>query len=502
MKRYKILIIILSGLATLCTSCQDWLEVKPENEVYEKDMFTSFKGFRDALNGCYMSLADRSIYGERLTMSNIESLAAQWNLTSDYNRPDDYYFLHHKYDQDNARNAIKTIYGKLFNTITQANVIIKACEKYGNNISDPTYRAMIEGEAYGIRAFCQLDILRLFGEIPQNATIHVELPYSETADISTMPPYYSFEKYVQKLESDLDKAESLLKDNDLIFKYTFEQLNSPSSLSLNDDYLAYRQFHFNYWGVRALKARLYAYTGNETKTHEIAMEIIRAKGADGKSLMPLSGSTDLINGFYACPSECLLALHKYNIREYSPDILGGDPNRKIDPSKQLCLNGTWNLQSRLFEGQAISSHNRYIYLWELNTQAETSAQKFPTLKKYYSKTGSNNDMVKGQVIPLLRICELYLIAMEFTTSLDEANTLYKEYMASHDVSVSSSNFASLDDVKEFILAEYRREFYAEGVMFYKYKRRNSSTMLFLFNETMDEKLYILPLPESEYNPGH
>ena len=75
-------------------------------------------------------------------------------------------------------------------------------------------------------------------------------------------------------------------------------------------------------------------------------------------------------------------------------------------------------------------------------------------------------------------------------------------MASHDVSVSSSNFASLDDVKEFILAEYRREFYAEGVMFYQYKRRNSSTMLFLFNETMDEKLYILPLPESEYNPGH
>ncbi len=111
-------------------------------------------------------------------------------------------------------------------------------------------------------------------------------------------------------------------------------------------------------------------------------------------------------------------------------------------------------------------------------------------------------MVKGQIIPLLRISELYLIAMETTTSLEEANALYKEYMASHDISISAEDsFTSLDAVANFMLAEYQREFYAEGVMFYQYKRRNSTSMTFLFGETMNEGLYVLPLPETEYNPN-
>lgn len=501
MKINKKLIIILSGITFMCTSCRDWLDIKPEDEVYGKDLFSSYQGFKDALNGCYMALADCNAYGERLTMSNVESLAAQWNLTSDYYRKADYYFLHHNYTQDDAKNAIKTIYSQLFNVITQANMIIGACEQYGNNIADPASRAMIEGEAYGIRAFCQLDILRLFGQLPQNATLTVSLPYSESADIKIMPVYYSFEDYVKKLDEDLDKACSLLKDYDLIFKYTFDQLNTPSNINLNDDYLAYRQLHFNYWGVKALKARLYLYIGDVTKAHDNAMEIINAKGADGKSLMKLSGREDLLKGLYACPSECLLAIHKYNLRDYSPTVLGGDADRKINPSEQLCLNGTWNLQ-RLFTGFSITSHNRYIYQWELNTESSSNGQKFPTLKKYYSKYSSDNDMVKGQIIPLLRISELYLIAMETTTSLEEANALYKEYMASHDISISAEDsFTSLDAVANFILAEYQREFYAEGVMFYQYKRRNSTSMTFLFGETMNEGLYVLPLPETEYNPN-
>ena len=63
----------------------------------------------------------------------------------------------------------------------------------------------------------------------------------------------------------------------------------------------------------------------------------------------------------------------------------------------------------------------------------------------------------------------------------------QEYMASHDISISAEDsFTSLDAVANFMLAEYQREFYAEGVMFYQYKRRNSTSMTFLFGETMNE----------------
>ena len=59
--------------------------------------------------------------------------------------------------------------------------------------------------------------------------------------------------------------------------------------------------------------------------------------------------------------------------------------------------------------------------------------------------------------------------MESTKDLEEANSLYNTYMASHNVNVTEG-FKSLEDVKEEVMKDYHREFYAEGVMFYAYKR--------------------------------
>lgn len=55
-------------------------------------------------------------------------------------------------------------------------------------------------------------------------------------------------------------------------------------------------------------------------------------------------------------------------------------------------------------------------------------------------------------------------------------------------------------MKDFIVDEYRREFYAEGQMFYTYKRLNSTSMLWR-DEPVGESEYILPLPTTEYNPN-
>ena len=51
-----------------------------------------------------------------------------------------------------------------------------------------------------------------------------------------------------------------------------------------------------------------------------------------------------------------------------------------------------------------------------------------------------------------------------------------------------------------MLNEYRREFYGEGQMFYTYKRTGATTMLW-GNGNADENVYIVPLPETEYNPN-
>ena len=95
--------------------------------------------------------------------------------------------------------------------------------------------------------------------------------------------------------------------------------------------------------------------------------------------------------------------------------------------------------------------------------------------------------------------EMYLIAMETASSVSEANQLYATYMRSCAV-INPMTFTTMDDVKAEVMNEYRRELFAEGQMFYTYKRSASKNMMWN-DKTMTENDYIVPLPQTEYNPN-
>ena len=489
---YSIVFILL-----FTTSCNKWLEVNPDNQKTTKELFSSYTGFCDALNGCYIKLKHRDIYGEKLTMSNIESLAQLWKPFDANTNPTDYELSNFLYTNDNAKKAVSSIYAGLYNVIAQANMIIYNIDNRGKVISDTTKRSLIAGEAYAIRAFCHFDVLRLFGQLPQNASIQVSLPYAETVSATNLPKYYTYSQYVAKIEEDLNKAESLLKNNDPISKYTFSQLNG--SVSNIDDFLLYRQNRFNYWAVKALQARFYLYTGNMQKAYTAAKAIIDAKGADNNALMTLSGANDIPAGYIGCPSESLMMLNVYNLMDYSPSILGIGDNL-IRTSHYVVTVAQLN---ELFANQGTASNNRYNSSWDRNTM-DASGKIYPTLKKYYydtkATTSDGSDMYRRQIIPLIRLSEVYLIAMESTTNLSEANALWAEYMLSHAVQISGDTYNNLDAVKEGVLNEYRREFFGEGQMFFTYKRRAANSMLWR-SSPITESNYIIPLPQSEFNPN-
>ena len=50
-----------------------------------------------------------------------------------------------------------------------------------------------------------------------------------------------------------------------------------------------------------------------------------------------------------------------------------------------------------------------------------------------------------------------------------------------------------------IVREYRREFFAEGQMFYTYKRLGIKNMLWKTDREVGEQDYVAPLPATEYN---
>lgn len=515
----KYILYLFSALA-LCstTSCDDWLNIDQDTEKNETSMFDNYEGFKGALAGCYADLSNTNLYGKRLSMSTLDAMAALWYIDSPDNKSaeiaENYYFRTHEYSRTAPEAAIKSIYSAFYNTILEINSVLKGCEEKRQNIDNRTSRAVVEGEAYALRALCQFDVLRLFGQIPVNPTIRVSLPYAETADLNTLPPYYPFEQYLAKLEDDLTKAESLLKDNDMIFTYNYKEfLGSESEddeerknynyVKVEDDFMTSRQYRLNYWAVRALRARLYRYIGRGKEAHDIAMEVIQAKTTSGKAVVELSSMADYgvtnpktgnVKSFTSI-SECLFSLYFDNLYDISVPLLRGGSDTgvdkmQVDPMDNLCLTPEW--KTSLFAGANTGLDIRYLKMWP-NTQTN-QARVYPTIRKYYSEGGK-----KSGVVPIIRLSEMYLIAVEGASTLTEANSIYETYMVSKGVAVHDP-FSSLDEVPVELEKEYRREFFAEGQMFYYYKRNNVKKMWSREAVNVPENEYILPLPNTEFNP--
>lgn len=497
----KIILPILLMASVSFTACNDWLDVKGQNSKKEEQQFSEFSGFKSALTGAYMSMAETSLYGENLTISTIEMLANTWTFTDDESiAPLKYQLAHHQYEGDYALSTMQGIYANLFNTIAQANVIIKNAENYSGTDINLQLLDVVRGEAYAIRAFCQFDVLRLFGEVPGGSK-KVELPYSFTTGIDEMPDYYGWSDYIKLLKADLHKADSLLKENDPIMDFTFSQLNQPNGMYLDDDYFYYRQSRFNYWAVQALQARFHLYIGETTKAYQYAMAVINATDVNGAPVKVLSGLSDLASGYNALPNECLFYLSKYDINTTANAVLIGGRQNVQSRETNYVLTAQRLVDMYASIAPYTGGHNRYNNLWN-RTVIDPYAASTPALKKYWRSDDVAASMLNHNIIPMLRMSEMYLIAMETTTDLAQANELYTTYMNSCACTVlPESAYTTLEDVKAEVINEYRREFVAEGQMFYLYKRMNATSMLWS-DDVLTEESYIIPLPRTEYNPEH
>ena len=337
---------------------------------------------------------------------------------------------------------------------------------------------MIEAEALGIRAFCHFDILRLFGQLPQNATIHVQLPYAKTVGVETIP-YYTFDDYVGLVLDDINKAQNLFKECDPVLDYPFAELNAASGVGLEDSYMGYRRFRFNYWAMEALKARLYLYIGNKEKAYTAAHNVIDAKTNSGQIVIDLVRSKD----FY---SECILALSNNEIK----DNIGG-----FSSSTSNFM--TAANYGKLFSGKVTTDDFRAKDFWaETVSNGSYTYYEFVKYKQPEDNIVNNSEewMIRYQVIPLIRLSEMYLIVME-TAELTEANKLYKSYMAEKNALITTD--MAREELNAEILNEYRREFWGEGQMFYAYKRLGVKEMMWKTDREVEEKDYIVPLPTTE-----
>lgn len=463
-KKYMGLLLLL-----VCIACNDWLDISPATEKKREEIYGTQDGFRNVLTGAYIRMKTSGLYGEAMTCGTVEYLAQHWDYTAET------LGAHlNKYDYKAAivEKSMGSLFNNLYKVIADVNGILEMIDQKKSIFEKNNYE-LIKGEALMIRAFCHFDLLRLFGPIPGKIPADPVLPYVKT--ISNKPnERETWTAYTGYLSEDLQQAEEYFEKADPICHYSIADLNSLNSgdFRSEDNYMGYRQMRMNYYAVLALKARLYLWMQNKEKALEYAIKVIDARDNKEEKMYRLGNSKDCSGYDYSFSAEHILNLNVYNLSTG----LGASTNYERTEKA---------LTSRLYE--AGTTDIRFLKLWE--TVDKSGVAHHYNIK--YRQTDGMPSLAKNS-IPLIRLYEMYLIALE-CSPLPKATELYREMCIARDITPIEINEGNRTEV---LIKEYNKEFYAEGQAFYAYKR--------LFIEDIYDaevpgsiETYIIPLPSQE-----
>jgi starch-binding outer membrane protein, SusD/RagB family len=144
-------------------SCKKWIDVKPSDRLTEDQLFSTTKGYLNALNGIYIGMTDAALYGDSMTVSVLDVMGQYYIMSSTTHRF--YPYATFGYIDNSVRITFDNMWKKAYELIVNCNVIIERCGEDGNGVLTNPYFGIVKGEALALRAMLHLDMLRLFGPI-------------------------------------------------------------------------------------------------------------------------------------------------------------------------------------------------------------------------------------------------------------------------------------------------------------------------------------------------
>lgn len=495
-KRLSTIYILFASL--LLTSCSKWLDIKPETEIDRTELFSTEDGFKEALLGIYIRASKTDLYGKELTVGTPEVLAQNYMIssidpfrykaTAEF-KYDDQYFIARK---DN-------IWKGLYNGIVNANLILENIDKRRNIFLGNNYN-IIKGEALALRAYFHFDALRLFAPSYKQAATAKAIPYvTKYSNLST--PFGSVSEVIDSITYDLEKSKVLLekdpiRSNSYRIGYptqTDTLLNSE--LSNPDLFLQNRRHRMNYYAVCATLARVYLYKGDTEKALENAKEIIDAKK------FPWTNTTDFI-----------AVEEKNKDRILYKELIFGwyIPSLSTDLNSNWFSNGSSGMHLEQIDAQSIyetsgigATDIRYMH-WFMTVSSGNNY--ISEIVKYRRNSLSDNESANLHYLmaPAIKLSEVYLIAAEcvYDTNPTQAIQYLDEIRKNRGIGQTTS----VSDKQAFlqeILKELRKDAFAEGQIFYAYKRLHLP-IVGLQGKVFqpDNKIFVLPLPDDELIYGN
>lgn len=475
--RTKLLIIIC--LLFSLSGCNKWLDIELDNKIDQDKLFKTPEGFREALAGIYSTMSKQNMYGQSLTMEYADILAQYYSYTGVSNTYE--YWKAYDYVNSGSKSKISGFWNALYSNISQANCILEWADKNSSVLSE-SERNQIRGEALGLRAYLHFDLYRLFSPDVKRSSKAQGIPYNKVFGVS-LPPMYTAEEVIQLIINDLKEAESCLANDPVttVVPYTLTtstdkgEMFDRAAKDQSDQYVA----RINLYAVKAMLARVYQARGEYTKAMEYAREVIESNKfrlLDFGSVDQNEKSVDLLFS-----DEHVFSLRNNKINTYSQKLHKDNTSGGATTLTPLPLSD-------------ISS------LYETNNDDIRYSKWFNTYKlvKYMPDTAS----IYPQKMPMIKLSEMYLLVAECCYSTDPGTALtYINTLRDHRIR-NNKHWTYL--TKNYILDEMRREYFAEGQMWYVYKRNHLNLP---GNGTVSEvagtdDIYIFPLPDKEVENGN
>lgn len=478
MKANKYIIFTILAFSILMTSCESWLDVNPKSEVKAEDLFESESGFREALFGVYTQMSSSEIYGGNLTMSFLDVLAQNYVITQEGQM----FYYESKYDYTNSKveNRINDIWAKMYYCIVNCNNILDNIKGKEDLFKDNNYDVLV-AETKALRAFLHFDILRMFAPSVVSGADKKAIPYVDK--VSKTPfPQLTVNQVLDRVIDELLSARSLLADIDPIgpaFDEYKEKWYYSTDEYINDaGFLLYRKSRMNYYSVTGLLARVSLYKGDKENALAYAKEVIDSDRFQAITENKLIG-TDVPDIIFS--EEIVFRLFNDNLKEKSDFIFKGEDGLIISEERKEAY----------YEKEAYGTTDyRDKYQFDV---AEGDITEIVSKYNYNKDYRSN----RARYIPIIRLSEMYYIAAESTTNNDNALA----YINAVRLNRGLPELVDSPDLEDELYKEYRKEFIAEGQLFYYLKRKNIVDIEYSPTDGSDA-VYVFPLPDTEIEFGN
>lgn len=445
MKKYIIKIFALL-ICLIGSSCSKWLTIQPETELLADEMFLSEEGFKDALTGVYINIAKIHQVESVNTGTFIEDLACQWTVVGQVSTT----AMANRHEYSNLDRTITALFTDKYRCIADINIILGYVE---NGVLNKEKYSDTKGQLLALRSYLHFDLIRLWGPIPTEIKGNRYLPYVREATVLPYD-YHYYEQYMEMLLADLTEAERLLLPK--------------GTANTNPRYM-------RYYSAIALHSRVALWMGERKEATDYA-KIIYENDA-----YTLGSRTDINNADYLFPTEHLFATSYEtgqtaafftNLHVYEEELFGDVFTKSGSDIRK-------------------SFWKKFVY----SPNAPNPIPKYTLTKfdfKQKDETSGETSTKNMVVFPLMRLAEIYLILIE-CLEIDEANVVYEKFCNARGMS-----YNVFDDGQRMniVTQEYRREFFAEGQLFYFYKRNYFKNMP-RCPRYCETGAYVLPLPLKE-----